>query len=98
MSKRLQTLVADDPGKVYHSNRGHFLEDTIYNQLPEYPVGAGLARWGMMNRYFADKDDLLTPPLWVEIQWTGWLYDGGIPLILCLHRRPGDRLPGSLAD
>src|SRR2546426_12336522 len=25
---------------------------------------------------------LFRSPLWVEIQWTGWLYDGGAPLML----------------
>ena len=83
VTRRLSTLVEGKPGEVYYRNRGHFLEDTVYRLAPTYPLGAGLARWGMMNVYFADKDDLDRPPIYVEIQWTGWLLDGGIPLVLC---------------
>jgi hypothetical protein len=36
----------------------------------------------MINDYFGDKFNPLTKPLWAEIQWTGWLYDGGLPLII----------------
>ena len=32
----------------------------------------------MINVYFADHRKLA---LWVEIQWTAWLVEGGIPLI-----------------
>jgi hypothetical protein len=49
--------------------------------LPKYPWGAGLGRWGMMNAYFGKNGNPLTDQIWVEIQWTGWLLDGGIPLI-----------------
>jgi hypothetical protein len=77
MADRLSTLTAADPGSVYYANRGHFLEATI-DALPEYPLGAGLGRWGMINAYFGGT----VRPLWVEIQWTGWLFDGGIPLVL----------------
>ncbi len=24
----------------------------------------------------------MRPNLWAEVQWTGWVYDGGIPLVL----------------
>jgi len=78
--KRLDTLTAANPDQVYNENRGLFLTYTVEDLLPRYPLGAGLGRWGMMNHYFADRD--AEPPLWSEIQWTAWLYDGGIPLIL----------------
>jgi hypothetical protein len=77
MSDRLSTLTESDPGAVYYAHRGKFLEATI-DQLPQYPLGAGLGRWGMISWYFGGD----TRPLWVEIQWTGWLFDGGIALIL----------------
>lgn len=79
---RLSSLVSDRADAVYQQNRGHFLEDTINILLPQYPLGAGLGRWGMMNAYFGDKSNPLSQPIWVEIQWTGWLLDGGVPLIL----------------
>jgi energy-converting hydrogenase Eha subunit E len=66
----------------YRENRGHFLAYTYQELLDEYPFGAGLGRWGMMNVYFADPDDPKSRPLWVEIQPTGWLLDGGIPMWL----------------
>lgn len=75
---RLSTLVSDDAGSVYFENRGVFLENTILHLLPDYPLGAGLGRWGMMTYYFGDGSKVL----WAEIQWTGWLYDGGIILMI----------------
>lgn len=80
--ERLNTLVADDPLEVYYRNRGIFLEDTFGELLGEYPLGAGLGRWGMLRFYFGRDGDIESRPLWAEIQWTGWLYDGGIPLIV----------------
>jgi hypothetical protein len=77
MTNRLATLVAADPGTVYYVNRGHFLERTLSRYLPQYPLGAGLGRYGMVSAYFGNPADAL----WVEIQWTGWLFDGGIALI-----------------
>ncbi|MGH7272380.1 MAG: hypothetical protein ACREJ3_18275, partial [Polyangiaceae bacterium] len=82
VTRRLSTLLNGDPGQVYYSNRGTFLEDTIYNLVPQYPLGAGLGRWGMISTYFGDLRNPLSRPLWAEIQWTGWLYDGGVPLML----------------
>ncbi len=78
MTARLSTLVEQDPGSVYYTNRGRFLETTLNNYLPLYPFGAGLGRWGMMNAYFGSAAD----SLWVEIQWTAWLFDGGVPMVL----------------
>ncbi len=82
-SKRLLQLVANDPGQVYYKNRGHFLEDTITKLVPAYPLGAGLGRWGMMNYYFGDGNtNPNTAMIWAEIMWTGWVLDGGVPLVL----------------
>ena len=80
MTDRLTTLVEADPGTVYYANRGHFLEATLFNDLPLYPLGAGLGRWGMVHAYFGED----TGGLWVEIQWTAWLFDGGVVLI-CIY-------------
>jgi hypothetical protein len=78
MTARLTTLVESDPGSVYYVHRGLFLEHTLTHDLPLYPLGAGLGRWGMVYKYFGDS----APGLWAEIQWTAWLYDGGVALIL----------------
>jgi hypothetical protein len=79
---RITSLFSGSADQVYYQNRGHFLEDTINILLPKYPWGAGLGRWGMMNSYFGKNGNPLTDPIWVEIQWTGWLIDGGIPLVI----------------
>jgi hypothetical protein len=95
---RWSTLTASDPSKVYQGNRGHFLEDTFGERLPEYPLGAGLGRYGMANAYFGDNSDREYPPLWAEIQWTAWVYDGGLlaivlyPLALLLTMAWGFRV------
>ena len=78
MMARLTTLVDADPGSVYYANRGHFLEYTLTHDLPTYPLGAGLGRIGMVHGYFGEA----TGGLWAEIQWTAWLFDGGVALVL----------------
>jgi len=81
-TRRLTSLMEDNPRTVYYSNRGRFLDETVNVLLPQYPLGAGLGRWGMMNYYFGDNSDPERAAIWAEIQWTGWLLDGGVPLIL----------------
>jgi hypothetical protein len=82
VTNRLGTLVEDQAATVYYRNRGQFLDHTLTELLPAYPLGAGLGRWGMINQYFADNSLPESYPIWVEIQWTGWLLDGGVPLVL----------------
>jgi hypothetical protein len=82
VTKRMSTLIQDRPGIVYYKNRGRFLEHTVNVLLPLYPLGAGLGRWGMINNYFGDNSDPDRANIYVELQWTGWLLDGGVPLIL----------------
>ena len=36
----------------------------------------------MMLHYFGDRYNAESPQIWAEIQWTGWLLDGGIPLMI----------------
>jgi len=77
MTDRMSTLVEADPGSVYYQHRGRFFTSLVKRYLPLYPLGAGLGRWGMVHAYFGNATD----GLWVEIQWTAWLFDGGVPLI-----------------
>ena len=79
VTRRLSTLIASSPTEVYYTNRGIFLEHTLFDLLPQYPLGAGLARWGMVANYFGVTDPATF--IYVEIQWTGWLLDGGVVLI-----------------
>jgi hypothetical protein len=80
VTRRLQTLIESSPTEVYYTNRGIFLEHTLTELLPQYPFGAGLGRWGTLAGYFAGSS---TNVIYVEIQWTGWLLDGGVLLIGC---------------
>jgi hypothetical protein len=80
--QRLLDLTAEDPATVYQQNRGGFLTHTIQDLIPQYPFGAGLGRWGMMNSYFGENNNPFTSALWSEIQWTGWILDGGVPFLL----------------
>jgi hypothetical protein len=77
---RMGTLVRNRPGQVYYENRGRFLEDAIFKTLPDAPFGEGLGHWGMTATYFGGG----TPGknVWVEIQWAGWIVDGGAPLLV----------------
>jgi len=68
--------------ETYQENRGHYITNTVGELLDQYPLGAGVGRWGMMNTYFGDSSDFRSPPFYVEPQITGWLLDGGIPMWL----------------
>ena len=68
--------------QAYQDNRGGFLSYTVDELLDKYPLGAGVGRWGMMSTYFGDPSESAATPIYVEIQLTGWLLDGGVPMWL----------------
>jgi hypothetical protein len=76
---RFVTLFADDPMSVYYHARGVQLDYTLSELLYQFPLGAGLGRWGMAAGYFGTSN---VPGLWAEIQITGWMIDGGVPMIV----------------
>jgi hypothetical protein len=80
VANRMGTLVRARPGQVYYENRGRFLEDAIFKTLPNAPFGEGLGHWGMTATYFGGGAP--AKDVWVEIQWAGWIVDGGAPLLL----------------
>ena len=65
---------------TFRANRGDFLSSTLGELLDKYPLGAGVGRWGMMHQYFGDPFMPGAESIWVEIQPTGWLLDGGVPM------------------
>lgn len=96
ISSRFATLTEGGLSQSFQQNRGMFLKHTFEDLLTEYPFGAGVGRWGMMSVYFPG-DSSQSPPIWVEIQITGWLLDGGVLMwlfyggaivvsLLCLYR------------
>lgn len=81
MLQRVETLTGGSQGNLYARERGAFLSQTIHDLIPRYPLGAGLGRWGMMNTYFGNNRDPRRGLVYVEIQWQGWVLDGGLPLL-----------------
>jgi hypothetical protein len=78
---RFSSLLEGDPRQIYYTARGQQLA-TGFNELVErYPLGAGLARWGMMRGYFGDPSNLDSSALWAEVQPNAWMLDGGLLLV-----------------
>lgn len=84
IQERFGSLLQGNVASDYQQHRGVFLQDTFQNVIQQYPLGAGPGRWGMMFHYFGDHSidyGRERGPLWAEIQWTGWAYDGGVVLM-----------------
>jgi hypothetical protein len=75
---RFASLFGDGVINTYQESRGSFLKYTVVELLEQYPLGAGLGRWGMMQVYLGDPTHWDAPPIYVELQITGWLLDGGV--------------------
>jgi hypothetical protein len=82
VAERFLGLVDGGVLRTFDESRGSFLRYTLAELLYEFPLGAGLGRWGMMQVLFADSTMWLAPPIHVEVQPTGWLLDGGLPLLV----------------
>jgi hypothetical protein len=79
--ERVLTLFEDDPVTLYQQTRGEQLTYTFRQLLGEFPLGAGLGRWGMAGAYFGETSGASPSPIWAEIQITGWVLDGGLLLL-----------------
>jgi hypothetical protein len=83
MVDRFLTLFEKPFSETYYNNRGFFIDQMMREQIYDYPLGAGLGRWGQIYNAFADKTPSpMRGMLWSEVQVVAWLYDGGLPLIL----------------
>lgn len=80
ISDRVNSLFVSDPFSVYQGARGSQLSYTFFDLLFRYPFGAGLGRWGMPAAYFGSNNPN-SPGIWAEIQFTGWMIDGGALMI-----------------
>jgi hypothetical protein len=80
VADRFEPLVSNGVFRAFDENRGVFLRYTLAELIYEYPLGAGVGRWGMMNVLFGDPTLWQAPPIHVEVQATGWLLDGGLPM------------------
>jgi hypothetical protein len=82
VADRFLGLVDGGVLRTFDESRGSFLRYTMAELLYEFPLGAGLGRWGMMQVLFGDSTMWQAPPIHVEVQPTGWLLDGGLPLLV----------------
>jgi hypothetical protein len=82
VSERLASLFAPDPLTVYYaSGRGDQLIEAVTELVVEYPLGAGLGRWGMVSAYFVDPSTRQSTNMWVELQPNALIVDGGALLL-----------------
>ncbi len=79
---RFETIIEENPGTFYYRSRGLQVEKGFKELLPEYPLGAGLGRWGMVAHYTQGAKDSQTEGIWAETQLPGWIIDGGAVLLL----------------
>jgi hypothetical protein len=82
VADRFSGLADQGVFRMFQEQRGLVIRDTLSELLYQFPLGAGLGRWGMMQIYFGDPTMWQAPAIHVEVQLTGWLLDGGIPLLL----------------
>jgi hypothetical protein len=82
ITDRFSTLVDSDPRELYYQSRGKSVEYAFNNLLVNYPLGAGLARWGMMRFYFGNPGKLDSTELFAEVQPNAWILDGGVFLLV----------------
>ena len=80
--ERFKTITSENPADFYYENRGGQVASGFTELLPQYPLGAGLGRWGMMNVYFGNPQNTAAPPIWVEIQVPAWIVDGGLAMLV----------------
>jgi hypothetical protein len=84
-TKRFMSLVEERPDELYGRARGGFVQETFDTLIWQSPLGSGLGRWGQAYSYFGDTAAGYSGDrgqVWVEVQWPGWVVDGGIPLMV----------------
>jgi hypothetical protein len=84
IADRFLGLLDEGVFRTFEESRGSFVRYTLTEVLFEFPFGAGLGRWGMMNVLFGDPALWQAPAIHVEIQPTGWLLDGGVALLILM--------------
>jgi hypothetical protein len=103
VSERFMTLLEGDPRDLYYQSRGIQVESAMTELVDEYPIGAGLGRWGMLGYYFGERGSK-SRGLFAEVQPNVWMLDGGVPLlalyslVLVVTLAGNLRLIRSLAD
>lgn len=80
--RRFEALAGNPVSVYYTAGRGEQLQHGFTDLLPAYPLGAGLARWGMMRLYFGDESNVDSSLIWAELQFPAWILDGGVILMM----------------
>jgi hypothetical protein len=80
VAERFSTLLEGDPRDLYYQSRGVQVELAMTELLDDYPLGAGLGRWGMLSYYFGASGPQ-SNSLFAEVQPNAWMLDGGVPLV-----------------
>jgi hypothetical protein len=78
VQERFMSVFQGDPRTVYNESRGSQLQSAFSDLLTEYPMGAGLARWGVMAGYAGIPR---SKQMWAEVQPAAWILDGGLFLL-----------------
>ena len=78
--ERFQTLIEGDPRDLYYQSRGIHVRSAMTDLADQYPLGAGLGRWGMLSFYFGESGPV-SNSLFAEVQPNAWMLDGGVPLV-----------------
>jgi hypothetical protein len=83
VQERVMSLFGDDPRSTYYQARGVQVEYAFTDLVDRYPLGAGLARWGMAAYYFGnDTGGIDRDVVFAEVQPNAWILDGGWPLLI----------------
>ena len=80
VAERFRTLLEGDPRDLYYQSRGMQVKSAMTELVDEYPLGAGLGRWGMLSYYFGESGPK-SRGLFAEVQPNAWMLDGGVPLV-----------------
>jgi hypothetical protein len=84
VTEKYASLFGEKVTETYGQARGGFLRQA-FTILPwQWPLGGGLGRWGVVNGYFGNRNlpEAQGGAFWIEIQWGGWIIDGGVPLVI----------------
>jgi len=82
--ERFRGLLEGNLVTTYYVNRGHFVQYALTELLPQYPIGAGLGRWGMTHAYFGTPRPIGAPgaSIWCEDMVTAWVVQGGVVMLV----------------
>jgi hypothetical protein len=79
VQNRFLTLSEESPTDLYYKSRGNQVQAALTDRLNQFPLGAGLGRWGVMSGYLGVP---AATQIGAEVQPLAWVLDGGIILLI----------------